>query len=604
MYNAKIDAVDRKGRTPLHYATSSQIVDLLLNNGAPLDAIDKEGSSAFRSLLKKDGKNALGALDHFIGTNGKDMDSSDLLVVYNLDFFKQNLEEKHDMSHHEDMVACESDLLYHPLTVAMTTLKARNQQCKSTLRYLYGLLKLVLTISLTLLIHCEFEHKTETVSLNSTSKFTWCTTCNFQIPLDNVSPVCSVVPNEKHEPISVRFLDLGTVIQRCQLAAYIALISVLSFFAIETAKAIRQPIYYFKQLKNWAVVLLIFFTLNYLGKDFEFERIGSVFRNISCAHLFGHKFVAATSIFLAWANIILLFKHIPSVGIYVHMFVNVSKTLMFFMLIYSPALAAFTFSFFILMPPETKAFKNGWMSIMKVMAMLVGELDYDETFMNNEDFSDDNLAATKLVQIMSVGFIWFGSIVLMNLLVGLTVSEIDLLRSKAGQISLKEKTLELITDEHDCWGLCWLFTPSDSIFMRLEDKLEKMDGGGKYFRSKVCVRPKKDKRYFLGPVVDKLLHALKESPHVVHFLKREFDNFETNLKNSTNDSDATGFFFPKDLVDRTIECLRAKEERKKQDNVLEKVMLSVEEAISRHIALLTHGLNCHDRTENNTQNAP
>ena len=101
-------------------------------------------------------------------------------------------------------------------------------------------------------------------------------------------------------------------------------------------------------------------------------------------------------------------------------------------------------------------------------------------------------------------------------------------------------------------------------------------------------------------MVHKLLHALKESPHVVHFLKREFDNLDTDLKNSTNDSDATGFFFPKELVDRTIECLRAKEVREKQDNVLEKVMLSVEEVISRHIGSLTDRLNCHDRTEKNT----
>ena len=67
-------------------------------------------------------------------------------------------------------------------------------------------------------------------------------------------------------------------------------------------------------------------------------------------------------------------------------------------------------------------------------------------------FSADNLDATILAQIISVGFIWFCSIVLMNLLVGLTIREIDLLRSNAWQISLKDKTLELIHDEKDCWG--------------------------------------------------------------------------------------------------------------------------------------------------------
>ena len=596
IYNAKVDAVDRKGRTPLHYATCSKIVDILLNNGASLDAVDNEGSSAFRSLLKKDGKNALGALDHFIGTNGKDMDSSDLLVVYNLDFFKQNLDEKHDMSHHEDMVSCESDLLYHPLTVAMTTLKARNQRCKSTLRLLYGLLKIVFTLSLTMMIICEFGNKSDNLLneqtpfeqvKNSTRNLTWCATCNIYKHPGKLSPTCSFTLNEDREARYMRLIDPSSVIDRCKFSSYAALASVLLFSSIEIAKAIRQPIYYFRQFKNWTVFSLIFSTFYYLAKDFESHANWKT----SFSHFLGHKFIAATSIFLAWVNIILLLKHIPRVGLYIHMFVNVSKTLMYFILIYSPALLAFAFSFFILMPPETKAFKNAWMSIMKVMAMLVGELDYDETFMNNEDFSVDNRDATILVQIISVCFIWFCSIVLMNLLVGLTVSEIDLLRSKAWQISLKEKTLELVHDEKDCWGLCWLFTPRFSIFKTLEYNLDKKKNAEKYFSSKLCVKPKKDKRYFLGPALDKILHNLKEAPHVVHFLKRNFDKIDNSTKNTTNDSDATGFYFPKELVDRTIECLRAKEERRKQSDNLENFEILVDKVVSHHITTLTERLN-------------
>ena len=582
----------------MHYATCTKIVDILLNNGASLDVVDNEGSSAFRSLLKKDGKNALGALDHFIGTNGKDMDSSDLLIVYNLDFFKQSLDEKHDMSHHEDMVGCESDLLYHPLTVAMTTLKARNQQCKSTLRYFYGMLKIVFTVSLTLLILCEFGNKANMERLSSqqspldilnhsSTNLTWKVTFDMSLQLRNLSPICSVALDKKEEILTERFFVPSSVIDRCKYASYMTLTSVLLFSSIEIIKAIRQPIFYFKNLKNWTVFSLIFSTLFYLAKDFEHHQNWDT----SFEHFLGHKFIAATSIFLAWVNIILLFKHIPRVGLYIHMFVNVSKTLMYFILIYSPAFAAFAFSFFILMPPETKAFKNAWMSIMKVMAMLVGELDYDETFMNNENFAADNLDATILAQIISVGFIWFCSIVLMNLLVGLTIREIDLLRSNAWQISLKDKTLELIHDEKDCWGLCWLFTPRYSIFKTLEHNLEKKRYSERYFHSKLCVKPKKDNRYFLGPAIDKILHNLKEAPHVVHFLKRDFDKIDTSMKNSTNDSDSTGFYFPKELVDRTIESLKAKEERRKHAGIQENFVQSVKKVVSHYVTSLSHKLN-------------
>ena len=287
----------------MHYATCSKIVDILLNNGASLDVVDNEGSSAFRSLLKKDGKNALGALDHFIGTNGKDMDSSDLLIVYNLDFFKQSLDEKHDMSHHEDMVACESDLLYHPLTVAMTTLKARNQRCKSTLRYFYGMLKIVFTVSLTLLILCEFGNKANMEQLSSqqspldrlnhsSANLTWKVTFDLSLQPRNLSPICSVALDKKEEILTERFFVPSSVIDRCKYASYMTLTSVLLFSSIEIIKAIRQPIFYFKNLKNWTVFSLIFSTLFYLAKDFEHHQNWDT----SFEHFLGHKFISKANL--------------------------------------------------------------------------------------------------------------------------------------------------------------------------------------------------------------------------------------------------------------------------------------------------------------------
>ena len=75
---------------------------------------------------------------------------------------------------------------------------------------------------------------------------------------------------------------------------------------------------------------------------------------------------------------------IPKVGIYIRIFTHVSKTLLFFILIYSPALFAYALCFLVLMPPEVEVFRNPWISFLNVMAMLIGEVDFDARFINNE----------------------------------------------------------------------------------------------------------------------------------------------------------------------------------------------------------------------------
>merc|ERR1711894_633368 len=108
----------------------------------------------------------------------------------------------------------------------------------------------------------------------------------------------------------------------------------------------------------------------------------------------------------------------------------------FFLMVYSPALAAFGLGFYVLMPCEILVFESPWKSGLKILAMLIGELEFEGNFMdpNTVEKSQDII----LIQIMSVCFLCFGSIVIMNLLVGLTVNEIEEIKSEAKQLRLKE----------------------------------------------------------------------------------------------------------------------------------------------------------------------
>ena len=160
------------------------------------------------------------------------------------------------------------------------------------------------------------------------------------------------------------------------------------------------------------------------------------------------RLFSGLSIFLAWAKIVLLLQKLPKAGRYIRIFKIVAKELFFFLLIYLPILLAFGAGFFVLLPPKTMEYRNAWTSGLKVFSMLVGELDYVNTFINNEDFEEDRTLQTIFLQIMSICFLCFVSIVISNLLTGLAIQEIKELKSEAWIDGIIEKTNELIEDDN------------------------------------------------------------------------------------------------------------------------------------------------------------
>ena len=113
------------------------MVQHLVTYGADPNTEDNKNTSAFNSLIKQNTDASKVVLDNFIATNDKEMDSSDLLLVYNLNFFKEG---KHEMSKHAAMVECNSKLLFHPLVETMTTLK---WNCRSKVFIGFNILKVL-----------------------------------------------------------------------------------------------------------------------------------------------------------------------------------------------------------------------------------------------------------------------------------------------------------------------------------------------------------------------------------------------------------------------------------------------------------------------------
>ncbi|XP_031557765.1 uncharacterized protein LOC116294318 [Actinia tenebrosa] len=182
------------------------------------------------------------------------------------------------------------------------------------------------------------------------------------------------------------------------------------------------------------------------------------------------------TIFMAYFNLILLTRNLSFIGLYVTMFIEVFKTLMKVMVMGMLFLLAFALVFYILFK-EQDAFDGFGEALVKVMAMTIGELDYNTLLVDAENQNNTVTGAPlvpypELSYIFVFFFIMTMPIVLMNLLVGLAVGDIEAIQNKAFLTRIG-RHVEFLTDiekQYPKMLLRWLYTPTLVIFPRRTHK--------------------------------------------------------------------------------------------------------------------------------------
>lgn len=143
------------------------------------------------------------------------------------------------------------------------------------------------------------------------------------------------------------------------------------------------------------------------------------------------RHVSAIAILLAWTEGLLLLGRHPQLSIFVTMFTTVSLTFLRLLLWYSVLLIGFGLSFFIVFGGENKAedgkeakesaFTNIPVSLLKVVAMMSGELEYGDLPFDASPF---------VSRLIFLAFLFLITIVLLNLLNGMAVSDTQSIQSK------------------------------------------------------------------------------------------------------------------------------------------------------------------------------
>ncbi|XP_076264823.1 transient receptor potential cation channel A1 isoform X2 [Rhynchophorus ferrugineus] len=155
---------------------------------------------------------------------------------------------------------------------------------------------------------------------------------------------------------------------------------------------------------------------------------------------------ASLVVFLSWFNLLLLLQRFDQVGIYVVMFLEILQTLIKVLMVFSILIIAFGLAFYILLSRgDHLSFKSIPMSLIRTFSMMLGEIDFLGTYVkpyylsNKEDntFLPFPIPAFLILSLFMV----LMPILLMNLLIGLAVGDIESVRRNA---QLKRLAMQVV----------------------------------------------------------------------------------------------------------------------------------------------------------------
>ncbi|XP_028033887.1 transient receptor potential cation channel subfamily A member 1 [Bombyx mandarina] len=168
-------------------------------------------------------------------------------------------------------------------------------------------------------------------------------------------------------------------------------------------------------------------------------------------HYSNYQFSAASiTVFLSWFELLLLLQRFDQVGIYVVMFLEILQTLIKVLMVFSILIIAFGLAFYILLSKVGSvemgnhlSFSNIPIALMRTFAMMLGELDFVGTYVQPyyKDDSDIILPFPIPTFIILALFMILMPILLMNLLIGLAVGDIESVRRNA---QLKRLAMQVV----------------------------------------------------------------------------------------------------------------------------------------------------------------
>lgn len=212
----------------------------------------------------------------------------------------------------------------------------------------------------------------------------------------------------------------GVIASAICLTSYLMLYLILEIYQIYQ----RQLSYFYEKENVTCWILYISTFLMLLPVFFVDGKITNV-----------HYSASSIAVFLSWFYFLMHLRHFSKAGIYVLMFGEVLFTLIKVLMLFSVLIIAFGFAFYILMSKKQSldeshlSFSYLPLTLLRTFAMMLGELDFSDTYVKPYFYGKLKVPMTSFI-IIGI-FMIFMPILLMNLLIGLAVGDIEVVGRNA-----------------------------------------------------------------------------------------------------------------------------------------------------------------------------
>lgn len=414
------------GYSPLHIAALNEYsycANMLLAYGADITARTNGGASALSMIVRKI-PNVLpkfeDMLDHAITLAEHDINDVDCELKLDFRVLIPNQSKGESSMFINFIEIGHNHLLKHPL-------------CESFLHLKWLKVRKFFFVSLIFHLLFTFIHTAFVLSVY-TGQCTLKDNCKYPVNETNFSkieriPKWESISGDCFEPYQ-EFCLLSWV---TLVVWVLLLVSTMILLGKEIFQLMHSQKQYFYNWENWVQLGII---INVILISFHTNPLPSLYDHVALVGRWQHH-AAAVGVFLVWGELMLMIGRLPTFGIYVQMFTTVAKNFAKFLAAYFCLLVAFALSFCVLFPNYQSFNVNPPAAIVKTLVMMAGEIEYENFIYENGDALFD---VTGHVMIMI--FVVLVSIILMNLLVGLAVSDIQVPKIKYKQQSFV-RTLEV-----------------------------------------------------------------------------------------------------------------------------------------------------------------
>lgn len=409
-WGANVNQKDEYGFTPLHLASLdglSHCVETLIYHGADVTTKSKKGNSALNVITRKTPASMAMITQKLDGaiTLHNAQDSSNREVELELDF-RNILQHCHprEISYLNTFVdEGQKEILLHPLCSAFLHIKWEKIRKYYIARLFFCFM---FVLFLTLYVLTALAHNCYNSSKDMEGKEPDQELCQKQSILGDLL---------RKNPFVIEM-------QWWVLAAITIFEIFRKVYGIAGYSTVKQYLTQPENIIEWFVIVSVFL-------------ISYIYTNSTYTW---QNHVGAFAVLAGWTNLMLMIGQLPVFGSYVAMYQKVQKEFAKLFMAYSCILIGFTISFCVIFP-DSSSFSNPFMGFITVLTMMIGELDLG-LLKNDPNGNDPPFLLEISAQITYVLFLMFVTVVLMNLLVGIAVHDIQGLRKTAGLSKLVRQT--------------------------------------------------------------------------------------------------------------------------------------------------------------------